>query len=357
MANYIDKLILSESYIYIKDYDLTDEAKARIERFLEASIELRSESFFLADVKYDLKVEKGSLKIKCTILGSLAVFMASAANFREAVDRAHESSKFFASAIVVDGVVAAKRPMYKIDAKEARLGVPGRLKRLLLKLSALSTFSANWKPIQAANEIESLKKDIKNLYNDIGDDSERALISKGLLGIIAQDFPKTLPASASQQQIAAHQIQNNYVFAETVQIITDGKTPERKSLEVDWKVISHGLAFITALLAYLTAKVKSQPGATSVSHEISPKAAERLAATISVKEIKLLKKLVEDEKLKLQELVKDDSRTHLFREEAANQVRSKICKRLRSIEQEVGGLPITELKEFYSEFKCKDSVG
>lgn len=308
MANYIDKLILSESYIYIADYELTSDAEAKIRRMLEASIRLRSPYFFQADVNYELKVESGSLTIKCTILGSLAAFLLSSANFREAVDQAYESSKYFSRSIVVDGIVASERPMYRVDAKEARLGVPGRLKRLIIKLAGLSTFSANWKSEHLKKELIALNKEIKNIYDDIGDSHERKLISDGLMTILNQDFPKILATAPSAQEFKNFEIRNNTLFADTINIVLDGKTPERKSLEIDWKLISSLFIALSSLyLHFRKGGDKNQSVTSDGSFSgLNNVSTEALAASISVKQVTALKKIAEEEKAKMENLAKDD---------------------------------------------------
>lgn len=362
MADYIQTLVLSESYIYISDYKLTAEAEARIRSVLESSIALRSPYFFQSKVAYELKVEEGSLKIKCTILGGLSAFLLADANFRVGVDRAYESAKYFAHSIIVDGVVASERSMYKVDVKEARLGVPGRLKRITSKLSGLSEFSSTLKATELEKDLTAFSKDIKNLFDDIKESDERALISKGLLSIIDADFPPRPSAAASPQEKKNSEIRNNQIFINTLQIIQDGKSEERKSAEIDWKTIGQLLVAIVTLSTALLQRRRSGGSTASTPLSagspvlpISDNAAENLAQHISIASIRKLKKIATEEKARLEELLADESKTDLFREEAVKRTYRKVCKRLSAIKKELGEIPkVKELLDIYREFRCSE---
>ena len=74
-ANYLNSIVLCESYIYIDEYILTDERKALIQQALTDYANTRTPLFFGAEIPVDTEVTEGSLRAKVTVVGSILLLV------------------------------------------------------------------------------------------------------------------------------------------------------------------------------------------------------------------------------------------------------------------------------------------
>lgn len=357
MANYIDNTILCETYVHIETYDLSKEAEQRIRDYLEAQIKFKSEYFFDTKIEWEIEVEEGSLTIRATVLGGLAAFLISTASFKGSVYTAVDSAKMFSESLMVDGIVAAKNKARTVDHKEARLGVPGRLKRLIARIEKLGYEIERLKEKAISAKAAEVRRETERLLEDIPEQKDRVVVCKGLLEVMADNFPKKLSNNPTQREISGNWFSKREEYGAII-VVLDQQRSQKESDRMDQFVkFMQALASIAALyFGYKTLQLHKQLASKSpeAARTQTDDGVRRAVRHIKVSRLSRVTERIQEKKDFLDRIMQDAARPDAFKVSALEDFRRWACKELGKMLEEANNAPALkeQLDPFWQEFRC-----
>lgn len=122
--------ILAETYLHLK-VQVTEESREATQKYLEYIGALATRNRFDWDVNIACDVEDGSLRTWLVVAGLIYTAITKYGDFREGIDYLVRDARAFSEAIIDKFPTDAEIPQRAIYRCERRLGLPGRIKRLL----------------------------------------------------------------------------------------------------------------------------------------------------------------------------------------------------------------------------------
>ncbi len=200
MADYIDRSIICESYIYVSDYQLNLEVKALLERALHEYASTRAPLFFGADIQIESEAVAGSLKLKVTVIATLTNLFVFYGSLRQSIDYLYKDAQTVASAFVTESIFAAKVKSNEVTRTEVRTGVPGALKRVISRIDVLKDRSHSMTPDEFSAELAGVRAELLRIIDTIPSDEDKKTVASGFVSIIDEHFPKPLSGLPREEQ-------------------------------------------------------------------------------------------------------------------------------------------------------------
>lgn len=214
MADYIHASILCESYIYIPEYELTEEKKKELTELLTDYAKKRAPILFSADVTVEVELIPGSLKAKVKILGSIVKVIAFYGGLRCGLDYLFKDSRLMAGAMAMESMFAASAGRQDVERVEMRTGVPGALKRVVARLDSISerlqreTSEASKK--ETLKDLGIAKNELLRILEALPSEEDREAVISGFEEIISENFPK--PSAPSKGENNAMDVPTAALF-------------------------------------------------------------------------------------------------------------------------------------------------
>lgn len=182
---------IAETYIHLR-VQASYEEMSVVKRYFEVNGALLSKEIFGGRLEIEVKLEEASLKVWVTIAGLVYGIIAGYGSFRTGIDYTIKDSRAFSERLSSSFVKDALIPKEKVYRIERRLGVPGKISRLLDRLKRLETRSKN----TAINkEIEYIQKEIINILKRLDNEQDRKLFIKNLPDYAKERLPSKFPAA------------------------------------------------------------------------------------------------------------------------------------------------------------------
>jgi len=198
MADYIDRSILCESYIYVEDYHLSQEGKEKLQYLLHEYAASRAPLFFGADIQIDAVAMEGSLRLKITVVATLTNLFIFYGSLRQSIDYLYKDAQTVASAFVTESMFAAGVKSNQVGRTEVRTGVPGALKRVISKLDALQLAAPDMTPEEFSASLAGIRAELLRIIDTIPSDQDKKTVGKGFIDLINGHFPK--PAEPGKEE-------------------------------------------------------------------------------------------------------------------------------------------------------------
>jgi hypothetical protein len=198
MADYIDRSIICESYIYVENYTLTGERKEMLQGALREYARTRAPLFFGADIEIASEASEGSLKLKVTIVATLTNLFIFYGSLRQSIDYLYKDAQTVASAFVTESMFAAGVKSNDVGRTEVRTGVPGALKRVLSKMDVLEESSRKMPPEEFSADLAGIRAELKRIIDTIPSDQDKESVANGFSQILNEQYP--VPAAPPQEE-------------------------------------------------------------------------------------------------------------------------------------------------------------
>lgn len=198
MADYIDRSIICESYIFVENYHLDEEKKRQLESGLIDYAKTRAPLFFGSDIKIDAEAIEGSLKMKVTVVASLTNLFIFYGSLRQSVDYIYKDAQTIASAFVTESMFAAGVKSNQVGRTEVRTGVPGTLKRVISRIDALHASASTMPPEEFSAELAGVRCELERIIDMISSEEDKRTVAKGFVDILNVQYPK--PTTPPQEE-------------------------------------------------------------------------------------------------------------------------------------------------------------
>lgn len=130
---------IAETYIHIKyDYNLKKKTHEEIKYYLESHSEEWGRKYFKQQVNITITIEEGSLKAWITVGGLLYAGVTGYGSFRSGIDFMVSDARSFSNYVIEQFYQYEQTQETDIIRDERRLGIPGKIQRLLKKSDKLN---------------------------------------------------------------------------------------------------------------------------------------------------------------------------------------------------------------------------
>ncbi len=170
---------LSEAYIHLKVDASLYELEA-VQEYLSFIGNKYALELYGQELDIQVRVEEGSLKAWVTAAGIIYAGVAGYGSFRSGIDHLANDAKVFGEIVSSSFIEEAKIDKEKVYRVERRLGVPGKIKRLLTKINRLER--ANYTNSIVQKELGGLREEIQEIVNQIDSEKDAELFVSNLPG-------------------------------------------------------------------------------------------------------------------------------------------------------------------------------
>jgi hypothetical protein len=184
VADYIDRNILSQAYVHIEEPPLDATGLADLKRNLEAYIFSRGRFFLYEEVRTDVVIKEGSLKLYLTIAGALYIAIGNYGDFRGGVDFLYQDAKRLADCAVSESLFLTKSRHKETIRSEARVGVVGSLKSAIDRLEKIQADAGEVSLSTTNRKIGEVKESIEQLLANLNDPADPPFVANGLCGLV-----------------------------------------------------------------------------------------------------------------------------------------------------------------------------
>jgi len=190
---------LAELYINL-DVCASPEEKEAVINYLSEVGHRYANEYFRHGSSISLEVEDGSLKIWLTVLGGLYLSIGQYGSFRAGLDFLAEDARSFGDTVKGSFFREANVPNHKITRVERRLGIPGKINRLLRKLEKMEEADTTNKFTR--DEIIQIRGMIQNIVIKLDDPKDKKVFLENLPEFV-RESPVPQPAESSLIPIIA----------------------------------------------------------------------------------------------------------------------------------------------------------
>ncbi len=163
---------IAETYIHIKyDYNLKKKTHEEIKYYLEANSQKWAIKYFKQQVDITITIEEGSLKAWIIVGGLLYQGIAGYGSFRAGIDFMVKDAKSFSNYAIEQFYQHEHIPQTDIIRNERRLGIPGKIQRLLKKSDKLNMNQNN-----RNNLVEELKEELLEILDLLDNENDKDLL-------------------------------------------------------------------------------------------------------------------------------------------------------------------------------------
>ena len=141
-------------------------------------------------------------------------------SFRSGIDYLVKDAKKFNEIVVSNLVGTLDIPKHEFYRIERRLGVPGKIQRLLVRIERLSNIT---------EELERVKSEIINILKKLPDEEDRKMFIKALPEPISPTLPQSLSSPVERQPVVVVNQPHDEALRKKRKIL---KAKKRKKLPV-----------------------------------------------------------------------------------------------------------------------------
>jgi len=188
---------IAEAYFHFK-ISVSSKDLALIQKYLETEGRIVSKKLFGEKISLEVNVETGSLKVWITV-GSMLLIIANYGSFRSGVDYIIKDARTFSQWIFDDFKMNAEVKDAEIVRIERRLGVPGKIQRLLKSIDKLKYSHFNADKIE--EKMAQIRKDLAAIFQSLDSREDHLYIQNHLLNEIDLIFDEFRSGELEYQQI------------------------------------------------------------------------------------------------------------------------------------------------------------
>lgn len=169
---------IAETYLHFK-IDVSPEDLSAIKDYLKAKGNIISKEVFGKNFYLEVRVENGSLKAWIIAGGILYTAIAGYGSFRSGIDYIVKDSRWFSQLMVDDFGRVANIKDDEIVRIERRLGVPGKIQRLLKSLNKLKY--SHFKEDKIEKKLTQIEKELVAIFQSLDSKEDYDYLHDNLL--------------------------------------------------------------------------------------------------------------------------------------------------------------------------------
>jgi len=197
MADYINKNILSQAYVHVEPTAFkTEEDLERFKHNLTQFTKSRVEFFLSPELPVEIEFEDGSLIARVTVMGTIGLLFTGISNyknFRDGIQLIYSDSKRLTEYIIAETTFQSGARQQNVIRLEARVGIIGSIQKVINQLESIKRgTNGAMMASDVSKKIDEANKELKKLFQNINDESDKELVRAGLESIAAEipDKPK-----------------------------------------------------------------------------------------------------------------------------------------------------------------------
>lgn len=195
MADYISKNILSQSYLHIESNRIKTEDELLLFReHINEFVISRTAFFLYPNANIEIDFEKGSIKSRITVMGTILILMQGIANykdFREGIQLIYNDTKRLSEYIISEFLYESGSKHQNIIRVEARTGIIGSVQKVLTQLETIKRGAdGDLTASELIEKLENADTEIRKLLGNIIDESDKIFVIKGISDLVGQ-LPET----------------------------------------------------------------------------------------------------------------------------------------------------------------------
>ena len=178
MADYINKNILSESYVHIDVVHLNEEQKKAFANNLMEYTKSRGKFALYEGIVPEIRTRDGSLKVYSSITGTLTQALGNFSSFEEALDHLYVDAKRLADAMILETLFLAKARGKKVLRHEARTGIIWSTKDLFDRIELARNGAEDDAPRAAKKRLTEIFTKVSRLLEVLASVEDIALVKR-----------------------------------------------------------------------------------------------------------------------------------------------------------------------------------
>jgi len=152
------------------------------------------------EIEIEIRIEDGSLKAWVTVVGLIWVGVASYGSFRTGIDYLVHDGRQFGEMVTSRFIEDAGLQDDKVYRVERRLGIPGRIRRLLVKIEKIE--NAEYTNPVVRTELEKLRQEVQRIVDDLDTDKDRKIFVSNL----PEPYQDVLPTAPKLPELPRHTV-------------------------------------------------------------------------------------------------------------------------------------------------------
>jgi hypothetical protein len=195
---------IAEVYIHLQ-IDPSNEFHETSKVYLFQHANMFANKLFQGEPKVYIRVEEGSYKAWITVVSAVYIAISGYGSFRSGIDHLVNDARNFSEYVISDFISESKISKEKIVRLERRLGISGKIQRILKRIDNLGTNISlkqsmeiiDGKPVSSQNvvisqdkeEIENIKNEIIRIFELLENDKDRKLFFESLPDNFKNEMP------------------------------------------------------------------------------------------------------------------------------------------------------------------------
>ncbi|MEH6518735.1 MAG: hypothetical protein V7742_18815 [Halioglobus sp.] len=168
---------LSVAYVHLKLSASVSEIEA-VQEYLTIIGKNYAHELYKQEIYIEVHVEAGSLKAWVVVAGSLYIGIGQYGSFRSGIDHLVKDARTFGEAVSSTFIETADIDNEKVYRIERRLGIPGRIKRLLSKIDQIE--QADYVSRLAVRDLSDLRLEVQGIVDDLDSEEDISLLVSNL---------------------------------------------------------------------------------------------------------------------------------------------------------------------------------
>ncbi len=169
--------VLSQAYIHLKVEASLYELEA-VEEYLSFIGKKFALELYGNNLDVNVRIEEGSLKTWVTTAGFIYAGIAGYGSFRSGIDHMNHDGRAFGELVSSAFIEKANVDKERVYRVERRLGVPGKIKRLLVRIDKLQKATHTNQIVK--KELSVLQREVQDIVNHIDSESDAELFVSNL---------------------------------------------------------------------------------------------------------------------------------------------------------------------------------
>jgi hypothetical protein len=143
---------------------------------------------FAQKPEFIIRIEEGTIKGWVTVAGVIAIAISQYGSFRSGLDYLIHDARAF-SERVRDDICGSGLTRNEIIRFERRLGVPGKLSRVMQRFDYLDAHATTMSPKEYRESLTAAKRELQEIIGLIDDEAERECVLEGLKSSLPPRLP------------------------------------------------------------------------------------------------------------------------------------------------------------------------
>lgn len=195
MANYVDRTILCQAYIHIREVDISDESRTSFENFILDFSLARGRHFFTEECEADIKWKEGSdiYYVTLSSIGGLYLAISKYPSFRQGVTLLAKDAYRVTAGLISECLFQLDSRQYDAIRIESRAGVFMRLDNCVGKIEAAGKLIKVRGIRSIKSRIEDVEKYCVDTLYKIDDPEDREYTRSNIRELVTSNLPGELP--------------------------------------------------------------------------------------------------------------------------------------------------------------------